>query len=650
MVQINTLLIANRGEITRRIMRTAQRMGIRCIAVYSDADQAALHVQMADHAVCIGGAQPAQSYLNIPNVIQAAIATGADAIHPGYGFLAENAGFAQAVVDAGLVFVGPDAASIELMGNKRQAKRKMQTANVPCIPGYDEADQSDDTLIQAASGIGYPLMVKAAAGGGGRGMRLVQNADEVANAIQSARSEAESAFGSGELILERALLNARHVEVQVFGDSHGQVIHLGERDCSVQRRHQKLIEESPSPAVDAELRAAMGQAAVQAAKTIYYCGAGTVEFLLAGRDFYFMEMNTRLQVEHPVTEMITGFDLVEWQLRIARGEALPTTNVTLQGHAIEARLCTEDASQDFLPQAGDILHWETAATARTDTGIQSGGVISPYYDSMQAKIIVHAADRPVAIAKLKQALQQTVLLGVTSNRDALLQMLALPAFHSGDYHTSILQDFAASVADELTSVAACARYLAAQQALQAAVPAELLGWHSSPVSDTGGATAIVKLQLPNDKQVQINVASNGTGLHTPELGNISYTKIAANRWQLQTETTQYDVCYAEATDNTNEFWISCAQGVLVATDVTLPDANAAEAGGDAVIKAPMDGRIIAVSAKPGDTVQKGDVLVVLEAMKMQFQLTAGRDGEVAEVAVAVDEQVKNRAILLRLSD
>ncbi len=373
---MKSLLIANRGEIARRIMRTAQRMGLRTIAVHSDADRDALHVREADTAARIGGAAPRDSYLNIVAIIDAAKRTGADAVHPGYGFLAENAEFAQAVIDAGLTWVGPPPAAIRQMGDKAEAKRIARDADVPTVPG-------GEATAEVAETVGYPLMIKAVAGGGGRGMRLVRAESELAGALDAARSEAEHAFGDGRLLLERALTNARHIEVQVFADQHGNVVHLGERDCSVQRRHQKLIEESPSPAVDAGLREKMGAAAVALAKAANYVGAGTVEFLLdTGKQFYFMEMNTRLQVEHPVTEAITGTDLVEWQLRVAMGERFTRqqSDIRFHGHAIEARLCAEDPAQDFLPQAGRLALWQPATGVRTDHALESGVDISPFYE------------------------------------------------------------------------------------------------------------------------------------------------------------------------------------------------------------------------------------------------------------------------------
>ena len=389
------ILIANRGEIALRIMRTARRLGYGVVAVYSDADRDALHVREADQAVRIGEALPAQSYLNIDAIIAAAKASGADAVHPGYGFLAENEDFAQACRDAGLVFIGPSPEAIKAMGNKAGAKEIMQTAGVPCVPGYQGADQSDAVMLAEANKIGFPVMIKAVAGGGGRGMRLVADAAAFPDALRSARSEAQGAFGDPTVILERAIVDPRHIEIQVFGDRYGNAIHLGERDCSVQRRHQKLIEEAPSPAVSPKLRARMGAVAVAAVKSIRYEGAGTLEFLLDhSGEFYFMEMNTRLQVEHPVTEAITGLDLVELQLRVASGEPLGLTqeDIKFSGHAIEVRLCSEDAGHDFMPQSGRMALWQMPDGIRVEHALQSGSEIPPFYDSMIAKLISHGAD------------------------------------------------------------------------------------------------------------------------------------------------------------------------------------------------------------------------------------------------------------------
>ena len=445
-----SLLIANRGEIACRIIRSANEAGYRTIAIYSDADADALHVSMADEAVHIGPAPAQQSYLDIQKIVAAARSSGAEAVHPGYGFLSENADFAEACARAGLIFVGPSASAIRTMGSKSRAKEFMKAAGVPCIPGYEGADQSVAAFEVAAQSIGYPVMVKAAAGGGGRGMRLVLKQEDLSSAIHSAKTEAAAAFGSDELILEKALLSTRHVEVQVLADAHGSVIHLGERDCSIQRRHQKVIEEAPSSAVSPALREKMGAAAIAAARAVDYRNAGTIEFLLdLDGAFYFMEMNTRLQVEHPVTELVTGLDLVKLQLDIAAGECIPLRqeDISLQGYAIEARICAEEPAKQFLPRTGSILVWDAAATdgIRVDTGVQSGTEISRYYDSMIAKIIAHGATREDARKSLAAALERLVVLGVPTNTSFVVNVLNHPKFVAGEVTTGFIAENMSSV-------------------------------------------------------------------------------------------------------------------------------------------------------------------------------------------------------------
>src|SRR6202163_1468276 len=438
------ILIANRGEIARRITRTARRLGYGVVAVYSDAGRDALHVRSADQAIRIGEALPAQSYLRIDAIIAATKAIGADAIHPGYGFLAENEAFARACRDAGLVFIGPSPDAIKAMGNKAGAKAIMQAAGVPCVPGYQGADQNDAAVLAEAKKIGFPVMIKAVAGGGGRGMRQVADAATFPDLLRSARSEAQGAFGDPTVILERAIADPRHIEIQVFGDRYGHAVHLGERDCSVQRRHQKLIEEAPSPAVSPELRSRMGAVAVNAIKSIGYEGAGTLEFLL-DRDgqFYFMEMNTRLQVEHPVTEAITGLDLVELQLRVAGGEplGLAQDDVKFSGHAIEVRLCAEDVARDFMPQSGRMALWQMPREIRVEHALQSGSEIPPFYDSMIAKIVGSGATRDEARRKLICGIEQSVALGVTTNQAFLASCLRHPAFAAGEATTAFIGQY-----------------------------------------------------------------------------------------------------------------------------------------------------------------------------------------------------------------
>ncbi len=655
------VLIANRGEIAVRIIRGCQRMGYRTVAVYSEADRDAPHVALADEAICIGPAPAQESYLSIDKLIAAAQSSGAGAIHPGYGFLSERAAFAQAVQDAGLVFIGPDPQAIEAMGNKSASKIRMLAAGVPCVPGYQGDDQSDDTLATEAQKVGLPVMVKAAAGGGGRGMRLVHDAQDLLAAIQSARSEASNAFGDGQLLIEKAVLHARHVEIQVFGDRQGHVVHIGERDCSVQRRNQKVVEEAPSPAVDEALRARMGAAAVAAARAVHYVGAGTVEFMLA-RDgsFYFLEMNTRLQVEHPVTEIVYDLDLVEWQLRVAQGEALPLAqeaiNARRKGWAIEVRLCTEDPANNFLPQTGPLLAWHApqGAGMRTDHGLRQGGVVSPYYDSMQAKLIASGDTREQACRTLLHMLDHTVLLGVTSNRDYLRQIIAHPVFAAGDFSTGFIaehlspESFAASrVPTALHSaLAAVLMYRSQALALQAdaGLDAELLEWQSS-------APAQVPLLLQcGERKLRVTVAALGRGAYrvqldgqTLELAVVSM-QAPALRFMHQGLDAQADYALAG-----NVVHLSHAGLTLSYTDTTLAPASKDAAGSDGRMLAPMDGKILKVLVQPGDTISKGQTLAVLEAMKMEFAISSGVDSSVTAVACQVGQQVKARQLLISLA-
>ncbi len=612
------ILVANRGEIAWRVMRTAQALGYRTVAVYSDADRDAPHVAFADEAVRIGPPPVGESYLSIERVLEAAKTSGADAVHPGYGFLSENEAFAAACEKAGLVFIGPPPAAIAAMGNKAAAKRRMIEAGVPCVPGYQGADQSDATLEKEALAIGLPVMVKAAAGGGGRGMRLVTEAADLVEAIRTARTEAESAFGSGELILEKAVVDARHVEIQVFADAKGNVIHLGERDCSVQRRHQKVVEEAPSPAVDADLRRRMGAAAVAAAKAIGYRGAGTVEFLLGGDGaFYFLEMNTRLQVEHPVTEAITGQDLVAWQLKVAAGETLPLTQeqVAFSGHAIEVRLYAEDAYAGFLPQTGRIDVWRPASGAgvRIDHGMKAGLAISPFYDPMIAKVIAHGATREEARARLVLALRETVVLGPTTNRHFLIRLLEHPAFAAGDATTAFLGQHTfpgPAISDAHWQAAAVLLWRQAAGRW----PAPLRGWRNS-----------------NPEPTPIRLAAGGQ-----------------ERLLLVTGDEPVPVSARHHVDG-DDIVVDLDAFTVRFTDRTWAPPAAAAAGSDGTLRAPMDGRIVAIKVAPGDTVSRGQTLVVLEAMKIQHQLKAGVDARIEQVAVSEGQQVSNRTVLVTMA-
>jgi len=657
MTRFTKILVANRGEIAVRVIRGAKQLGYQTVAVYSDADRDALHVAEADEAVCIGPAPAKDSYLVIDHIVAAAKQSGAQAIHPGYGFLSEREEFAQAVQDAGLVFIGPDPASIEAMGNKSASKIRMIVAKVPCVPGYQGDDQSDETLVAEAKKVGLPVMVKAAAGGGGRGMRLVHEATELLASIQSARSEAANAFGSGQLLIEKAVVDARHVEIQVFGDRHGNVVYLGERDCSVQRRNQKVVEEALSPAVDDELRRRMGEAAVAAAKAVNYVGAGTVEFMLArDRQFYFLEMNTRLQVEHPVTELVFGVDLVDWQLRVAQGEKLPLTQEDILkrrcGWAIEVRLCAEDPQQNYLPQTGKVLSWRApqGEGIRVDTYLRSGDVISPFYDSMQAKIIAWGEDRETARQRLLKALQETTLLGVLSNRDYLRDIVAHEAFAGGDFSTAFIGKFfpAEQLAAQQPSrrhvaLAAVASYLAEASALAAAhglVP-EFLGWHSSHESP-----ARYRLKW-REQSFDLDVLVHEGHVFTVRLGEeqvvIDVVRSMEGEFHYLCEGVQ---AKARIALEGNEVWLDAEAAIHRYSDLSLAPAQAAAAGSDGRLLAHSDGKLVAVHVKPGDRVEKGQVLAVLEAMKMEFQLQLPVAGTVESVSAAAGQQVKNKQLLV----
>jgi len=641
---MKTLLIANRGEIALRIMRTARHLGLRTLSVYSDADRDAEHVRAADGAVHIGAAAPRSSYLNIEAIISAAQRAGADAVHPGYGFLAENAAFAAACESAGLIFVGPSARAIEAMGNKALAKQRMRSAGVPCIPGYDGDDTSTERLIREAEKIGFPLMVKAAAGGGGRGMRLVMEAADLGSALDAARSEAQSAFGDGRLILERALLAPRHVEVQVMADTHGNVLHLGERDCSIQRRHQKIVEEAPSPAVDAKLRERMGASAVAVARQIDYRGAGTVEFLLdTDGAYYFMEMNTRLQVEHPVTEAVTGLDLVELQLRVAAGEPLPLAqeDVKLRGHAIEVRLCAESPDHDFLPQTGTIARWQPAHNARTDHALRDGSVVSPWYDSMLAKVIAHGATRAQAAGQLADALERTICLGLPTNRAFLAMVLRHPAFLSGAFSTGfIAQHFSgneqrtAPVPESLWAIAAAA--LATLPASASIVDDELLGWSSTDLQ-----SRMVRLGLVDTRRC-FSVTARRDAITVSEADGDPVTLRWCGRPQGDVLRLELEgmACEAVKVRGPRGIALQMDGAEAIFDDLSFePAASAQDAAASGSLRAPINGRVVKVLRQAGETVKRGEPILVLEAMKMEHVLPAPHEGSVAELHVQEGDQV-----------
>ncbi|QIB66889.1 acetyl/propionyl/methylcrotonyl-CoA carboxylase subunit alpha [Kineobactrum salinum] len=651
MAGINKILVANRGEIAVRVIATAREMGFRTVAVYSDADAGALHVGVADQAVCIGPAPAGNSYLATDHILDAARRAGADAIHPGYGFLSENADFARACESAGLLFIGPGADSIELMGSKRLSKIAMIEAGVPCIPGYQGEDQSEEALHARALEIGFPLMIKASAGGGGRGMRLVFEEGELAAQIRTARSEAEGAFGSGELILERAVLEPRHIEIQVFADNHGNVVYLGERDCSIQRRHQKVVEEAPSPFVDPALRQSMGEAAVNAARACGYRGAGTVEFLVDNKgNFHFLEMNTRLQVEHPVTELVTGLDLVAWQLRVAAGEPLPLTQdeIVLRGHAMEVRLYAEDTRNGFMPQTGEILLWEVARRAgiRTDHGIRTGQVISPHYDPMIAKIISHGDDRPSAIRRLASAVQDTCLLGVNNNKQFLHNVLRHPVFGEGEATTSFIEQHFSSdpsmdrkTPDAGTLARAAVLFFARNRSHWEVRSAWPRPQPQIYVYRLACEDEIYQVTLHNtDNQFLLTVGDQSIELQLVALDS--------NRcWLIEDglrESTRF-------VTQGNTLALDDGTGHFLLHDVThQPASRGGRSSGDA--KACMDGAIVEILVAKGDTVEAGQTLVVLEAMKMQHALSAGVSGTVEAVNCTAGQQVKTNQILVTVNE
>jgi geranyl-CoA carboxylase alpha subunit len=619
------LLIANRGEISRRIIRTADRMAIETVAIYSDADAQALHVREAGATFALGGNTSSESYLRVDKVIAAAQSASADAVHPGYGFLSENADFAQAVIDAGLVWVGPPPQAIRTLGNKSSARQIAQARGVPCLPGYQGEDQSDERFAAEAQRIGFPVMVKAAAGGGGRGMRLVTESAQLLHALRSARSEAQSAFGSGDLLLERALLAARHVEVQILADAHGHCIHLGERDCSVQRRHQKLIEETPSPAVDPELRERMCRCAVELAQAAGYVGAGTVEFLVEGGEFFVMEMNTRLQVEHPVTESVTGLDLVEWQLRVAQGEPLPLTQeqVRFHGHSIEVRLCAED--EHFTPHTGTVRHFREPEGIRFDHALFEGLQVSPHYDSMLGKLIVHAPTRDEAIDRLAVALDRTQLLGLPTNRRFLAACLRHPQFRSGDALIPFLDRHAGELHEQLET----------QQRI-AAVDCALVAVYGSAAAAAGPLVCpfprplrlrhrgrLLALQVREHAGGALEVEQDGQSRRI-SLPKAEYVRLDNGAWHIQSGAVD-----------------------LVIEDASFePAGNAGAAAAANELRAPFNGKVISVKAQPGTAVGRGDTLLVLESMKLEHALAAARDGVVKAVHVAAGQQAATSQLLV----
>jgi geranyl-CoA carboxylase alpha subunit len=654
----NSILVANRGEIACRVLRSARELGYRTVAVYSEADRDAPHTAMADEAILIGPAPVGESYLDIERILEAAARTNAGAIHPGYGFLSENAAFAQACHDAGFCFIGPPVAAIELMGNKAEAKRRMVKAGVPCVPGYQGREQDDATLTAAADEIGLPVMVKAAAGGGGRGMRLVRESEGLVDALRLARAEALGACGSEELILEKALARPRHVEFQVFADRHGHVVHLGERDCSVQRRHQKVVEEAPCPVMSEELRERMGAAAIEAARSIGYVGAGTVEFLLdEDSAFYFLEMNTRLQVEHPVTELVTGLDLVALQISVAQGDPLPPelADIPLNGHAIEVRLYAEDPDQDFRPCTGRIALWQPPAAAgiRVDAGIETGLEISPFYDAMVAKIIAWGTSRETARKRLLRALQQTALFGVATNRDYLIRILEDEVFAAGRATTAFLTEQAASLqqapllGDFKRAAVAAVLSFRAQAARSAAsavrVSAPLLNWSSS------GTLSSHYLLAVREREQRLTVAvSNGAYRVSDGEQQMGIEVLQDNGScaEVVLDGAAHRVVYHAVTDAVT--WMALDDRSECYVNRLTDRAAGSEAGGDRRVTAPMHGLLREINVAEGATVIRGQCLLVLEAMKMQHEVQAGIDGVVTAICREAGAQVAAGELILEI--
>ncbi len=665
----DTLLVANRGEIACRVMRTARRMGLKTVAVYSDADATARHVREADEAVRLGPAAARESYLNIEAVVDAAQRSGTGAIHPGYGFLSENGSFVDALDQAGITFVGPPASAIAAMGDKSAAKARMANAGVPLVPGYHGDDQADDLLRAEADNIGYPVMLKASAGGGGKGMRVVESSSAFQSALEGCRRESKAAFGDDRMLIEKYLVQPRHVEVQVFCDRHGNGVYLFERDCSVQRRHQKVIEEAPAPGMTPELRSAMGDAAVRAAQEIGYVGAGTVEFLLdADGSFYFMEMNTRLQVEHPVTEMITGQDLVEWQLRVAMGEPLPCRQdeLTITGHSFEARIYAEDPDQDFLPATGLLtrfaLDMEGAGLStdqvRLDSGVESGDVVSMHYDPMLAKLVVHGPDRDAALATLNRALAALDVQGVVTNRAFLMRLATHPGFKNVELDTRFIERNEATLFAPRTysteAYASAALIGLHQLALEVesdspwdrhdgfrlnaphTIRIALCDPASAQADDSDEAVIIVEgKRSAGESQWQLSIGDERlTASLQPLAGDAVAVTLNGHRRRLQAHRDGHVVVMADPSGETRLFW----------RRIDAIDHGHHEA--ESTLTAPMHGTVVALLVEPGAAVEKGMPLMVMEAMKMEHTMTAPANGSVDTFHFQAGDTVSQGAVLL----
>jgi 3-methylcrotonyl-CoA carboxylase alpha subunit len=658
------ILIANRGEIACRVIRTAKHLGIRTVAVYSDADRSALHVSMADEAVHIGGPAPADSYLQAQRVIQAAKDTDSQAIHPGYGFLSENADFCRLCAENDLVFIGPPVGAIEAMGSKSAAKQIMEEAGVPLLPGYHGSDHDEAQLKQAADAMGYPVLLKAVAGGGGKGMRQVHSAAEFAEALGAAKREALSGFGNDDMLVEKYLEQARHVEVQVFCDSHGQGVYLFERDCSVQRRHQKIIEEAPAPNLADGLRAQMGEAALRAAAAVGYVGAGTVEFLLdPSGAFYFMEMNTRLQVEHPVTEMITGTDLVAWQLRVAHGEPLPLTQdqLNINGHAIEARIYAEDPANEFLPAAGK-LWWlaqpEQSEHVRVDTGVIVDDEVGVFYDPMIAKLIVWGEDREMALQRLEQALASYRIAGVVTNIDFLRRLTADPSFQAAELRTDFIdqhrQALFAPTADRLNhALALLGTYLClaprkTNSTTAATDPTS--PWHHTDAWRPNAPSQWTHDLIVDQTRYQVGLVSSQPGHFAVSVGDVAFSITASIQGNTLSATIDGLQHQAEIADRWQD---GCRALVLFTGNQSLSTTTAPLDLGDDTddthgsgFKAPMNGTLVALFAEPGQSVEAGATLAIMEAMKMEHAIKAPSQGTITDVFYSVGDLVDGGADLL----
>jgi 3-methylcrotonyl-CoA carboxylase alpha subunit len=684
------ILIANRGEIACRVAATAKRMGIQTVAVYSDADANAKHVAACDEAIHVGGSAPKDSYLRWEAIIEAAKATGAQAIHPGYGFLSENEAFAKACAKAGLVFIGPPASAIQAMGLKAESKQLMEKAGVPLVPGYHGADQNPELLKREADRIGYPVLIKASAGGGGKGMRAVEKTEDFADALASCQREAQNSFGDQAVLIEKYVQRPRHIEIQVFGDTQGNCVYLMERDCSVQRRHQKVLEEAPAPGMTAELRKQMGEAAVAAARAVNYVGAGTVEFIVEQRDnkstgqvdmnFFFMEMNTRLQVEHPVTEAVTGLDLVEWQLRVASGQPLPLKQdqIKLTGHAIEARICAENPDNNFLPATGHLQVYKKPAhtafergTVRFDDGVRQGDTISPYYDSMVAKLIVHGDTREQALALLDQALAQTQVVGLSTNVQFLRHVVRSPSFAKAQLDTALIPREADVLFNQeklglnVAAAAVVAHTLHHENTQQGNDPfSKSDGWQSHAQTvrrfpmEFAGESHVAWLRYEHGGSMHLTwgdaagpgVQSDADAFEFSVAGNSSNeNSLSLNvTWQGQRVTSQVVMQLGKPGQAAELAHVFAAQGasrIRLINPLAHAEGAQDEKGG---LTAPMPGKVVSFAVKVGDKVKAGQSLAVMEAMKMEHTIVAPKDGEVKELLYAPGDQIAEGAGLLKL--